>query len=59
MCHCINLQKCTSLPFFLFLQYYYDNWSVPMCLYTCLHGSYGLLWYLKHLIFPDASFEDY
>lgn len=22
-----------------------------------MHGTYGLLWYLKHLTFPDSAFE--
>lgn len=30
-----------------------------MCLYTCLHGSYGLLWFMKHLAFADQAFEAY
>ena len=38
------------------LQYYYDNWSDQMCLYSVMHGSYGMLWYLKHLAFPDKTY---
>ena len=26
-----------------------------MLTYSVLHGSYGLLWYTKHLVFPDES----
>ena len=26
-------------------------------IYTAMHGSYGLLWYLKHLAFPDPSWS--
>lgn len=27
-----------------------------MC--SVMHGTYGVLWYLKHLVFPDKAFED-
>lgn len=55
----INLQK-VGCPFYImFLMYYFNNYSEAMCVYFVMHGSYGLLWYLKHMNFPDASFEDY
>ena len=52
----INLQK-VGMPFYLAgLMWYFDNWSPTMCLYAVMHGSYGLLWYLKHLAFPDKTY---
>lgn len=45
------------LPYLLILQYYYNNYSDLMCIYTIMHGSYGCLWFLKHLTFPDKRFE--
>ena len=54
-----NFQKLNCLPWFLFLQWYHGNWSTPMCLYTIMHGSYGLLWYAKHLCFPDTALDSY
>ena len=52
----INIQK-VGMPFYLcFLMWYYDNYSDTMCLYAVMHGSYGLLWFLKHLAFPDKTY---
>ena len=35
---------------------YFQNFSDEMYLYTVMHGSYGLLWYLKHVAFPDKTY---
>jgi len=54
----VNLQK-VGMPFYLsFLMWYYGNFSVQMVVYACLHGLYGLLWYLKHLLFRDKVFDE-
>jgi protein-S-isoprenylcysteine O-methyltransferase Ste14 len=53
----INLQKGGTAPFVLALMVLYDNWSVPAFVYLGLHGSYGLLWLLKHATFPDPGWE--
>jgi steroid 5-alpha reductase family enzyme len=37
---------------------YFDNWSLGMWTYFILHGSYGVLWVIKGMITPDASFEE-
>ena len=39
-----------------FLMVLFDNFSDDMCLYTVMHGSYGLLWYMKHIAFPDKTY---
>ena len=53
----VNLQK-FGMPFYLLaLILYFQNFSEQMLTYTVLHGSYGLLWYLKHKVFPDKTFE--
>ena len=57
LCYVINMQKCMMLPYLVCLQWYFGNYSHEMSIYTCLHGSYGILWYMKHLTFPDESFE--
>jgi len=45
------------MPMCIFLMQYYDNWS-PACLcYTAMHGSYGLLWLLKHFTFRDPKWD--
>jgi hypothetical protein len=52
----INIQK-AGMPIYLcFLIWYFDNYSDVMIMYSVLHGSYGVFWYLKHLIFPDKTF---
>eukprot|EP00941_MAST-03F_sp_MAST-3F-sp1_P001060 g1060.t1 len=53
----INAFKCGMLPFCLFLMYYYDNYSFACISYTVAHGSYGLLWYLKHCLVPDPNWN--
>jgi hypothetical protein len=46
------------MPFYLLgLMIYFNNWSIGMWIYFCLHGSYGALWVLKGMIIPDKSFE--
>ncbi len=53
----INLQKGGTLPFVLLLMVLSDNFSVAAWVYLGLHGSYGLLWLLKHFAFPDPAWE--
>lgn len=56
MCYVINLQKGGSLFFCLFLMDRYENYSAPALMYTVAHGSYGMLWCLKHICFPDPKY---
>ena len=52
----INLQK-FMMPFYITgLMFYYDNFSDAMFYYLILHGSYGIMWYIKDTVFPDPSF---
>jgi len=37
--------------------YRYDNFSASACFYTAAHGSYGLIWLLKHFIVPDPKWN--
>lgn len=53
----INLQKGGTAPFVLALMVLYDHWSTAAFVYLGLHGSYGLLWLLKHATFPDPGWE--
>jgi len=55
--YAINLQKCGCSIFLLTLMVLYWNFSRGAWIYFVLHGSYGMFWMLKHLTFPDASFE--
>lgn len=52
----INFFKGGMLPYLLTLMWYFDNYREEMCLYMCMHGSYGLLWLTRHYTQPDASF---
>lgn len=36
---------------------YFNNFSTGMYLYLFLHGSYGIFWVLKDIIFPDFKFN--
>ena len=38
------------------MMFYYDNFSTAAWIYFCLHGSYGLFWVMKDLMFPDVGF---
>lgn len=54
ICHTVNVMKGGTLPFILALMRRYDNYSFSAYLIAALHGSYGLLWCLKHVVLPDA-----
>ena len=54
----INLQKGGTVVFCCALMHYFGKWDSPTALtYTALHGSYGLLWLLKEMTFPDPSWQ--
>ena len=53
----INFQKGGTLPFCLYLMYYFENYSPSAYIYTAAHGSYGLVWLLKHFMFRDTKYD--
>ena len=53
----INFQKAGSFLFFGLLMAYYQNTSTAAWIYLALHGTYGLVWILKDLAFPDPSWQ--
>jgi protein-S-isoprenylcysteine O-methyltransferase Ste14 len=53
----INLQKGGTLPFVLVLMWLYDVWTVTAWIYLGLHGSYGVIWLLKEMVFPDPGWQ--
>eukprot|EP00347_Sterkiella_histriomuscorum_P000149 403376983 len=54
----VNAQK-LGMPLWLaFLVYYYQNYSDQMLMYSVMHGTYGVLWYLKHITFPDKFADE-
>lgn len=58
----INLQKAGCFPFYALLMWYYADqtpWatSAAAWVYLALHGSYGLVWLLKDMVFPDPNWQ--
>ena len=52
----VNFAK-GGMPFFIFgLMLYFNNFSTAAWLYFCLHGSYGVFWVFRDLVFPDPGF---
>ena len=42
----------------LFFIWYYNQWeNTTALIYLALHGSYGMMWVLKSMIFPDKTWE--
>jgi len=53
----INFQKAGTFVFVAALMWYYQNFSTAAYLYLALHGSYGFVWLIKDLNFPDAGWQ--
>jgi protein-S-isoprenylcysteine O-methyltransferase Ste14 len=58
----INLQKAGCFPFFALLMWLYADrtpWATSPAAWTylALHGSYGLVWLLKDMVFPDPNWQ--
>jgi len=53
----INAQKATTILFVAALMLAYRNGSTVAWVYLALHGTYGLCWLLKHVAFPDRTWE--
>lgn len=53
----INFQKAGTFFVLLGFMAYYNNTSAAAWIYTAMHGSYGLIWILKDIAFPDASWQ--
>lgn len=53
----INFFKAMTGFYIMILMAYYQNYSVVSYLYLGIHGSYGALWILKDIIFPDKQFQ--
>ena len=55
----INAQKTGTIFLMFLLMVLYNNYSIGAWLYLSLHGTYGLLWFLKDMVYPDKSFQVY
>ncbi len=53
----INFQKAGTFLFLLSLMVWYGNYSTEVWIYTAMHGSYGLVWIIKDIAFPDPGWQ--
>mgnify|MGYP001813178963 FL=1 len=53
----INFQKCGTFFFLGFLMWYYGNDSTSAWVYLAMQGSYGIIWFIKDMAFPDPSWQ--
>lgn len=53
----INAQKGGTFAFLGLLMWWYGNASPAAWIYLALHGSYGLVWLLKDVAFPDPRWR--
>jgi protein-S-isoprenylcysteine O-methyltransferase Ste14 len=53
----INFQKAGTFVFLGLLIWYYDNQTLAVWIYLAMHGSYGLVWILKDVSFPDPNWQ--
>ena len=54
----IDFHKGATAPFVILSIWYFHQWENPTAwIYLGLHGSYGIMWVLKSMIFPDKTWE--
>ena len=53
----INAQKAGTALWVLALMAAYQCWTLDAWVYLALHGTYGVLWLLKDLTFPDPNWQ--
>ena len=53
----INFQKLSTIPLLGILMFKYHNFTAAACIYTAMQSSYGLVWIIKDLAFPDPAFQ--
>lgn len=53
----IDFQKTGTFPFLALLIAWYHNTSTAAWVYLAMHGSYGLVWMVKDLAFPDPTWQ--
>lgn len=53
----VNFQKAGTFAFLGGLMWFYSNTSTAAWIYLALHGSYGLVWIIKDLAFPDPAWQ--
>ena len=54
----IDIHKGTTGLFMVLMMNVYGTWdSVTSWVYLALHGTYGILWISKSILFPDRTWE--
>jgi succinate dehydrogenase hydrophobic anchor subunit len=53
----VNFQKAGTLFIMFILMVVYKNFSLGAWVYLALHGSYGMCWIIKDIVYPDKSFQ--
>jgi protein-S-isoprenylcysteine O-methyltransferase Ste14 len=53
----INFQKIFTPVYIALLMIWFGNSSTVAWIYLALHGTYSFCWLLKHVAFPDSSWE--
>ena len=54
----IDIHKGITGLFMVFIMYIYGTWgSVTSWVYLAIHGTYGILWISKSILFPDSTWE--
>jgi len=53
----INFQKCGTFLFIGLLMWYYRNFSTGAWVYLAMQGSYGIIWFIKDMAFPDPAWQ--
>ena len=57
--HFIDFHKGITFLYILFLINFYNAFdNITIWVYLGLHGTYGMLWVLKSMIFPDKSWDE-
>jgi len=51
----INFQKLATIPLLAIFIFKYQNFSAAAWIYAAMQSSYGLVWIIKDLAFPDPS----
>lgn len=56
--HFIDSHKSVTFLYILLLMLYFERWdNITLWIYLALHGTYGLLWAFKSMLFPDKQWE--
>lgn len=53
----VNFQKAATFIWVLALMQAYGRWTTDAWVYLGLHGTYGVLWLMKDLTFPDPNWQ--